>query len=192
MCASMQWYFLSYRVSLSCQVYIENSGSTSGFQYPFGYLKASSNLTAVNLFIMPYNYPKIIPLIGKLVCVRVCVRVCVHAWVSVYGAVWVYHVSFHVTVLDELGQLPRDRMWPPSSWRAEFADYLTCLPCYYIQVSPSHHARNLIGQNLLQPLRNALRSVGAPPSLIPDGYDGQLSYTIQTYLRKLKKQVSIA
>ena len=47
------------------QVYIENSGSTGGLQYPFGYLKASTNLTSVNLFIMPYNYPKLIPLIGK-------------------------------------------------------------------------------------------------------------------------------
>ena len=34
--------------------------------------------------------------------------------------------------------------------------------------------------------------MGAPPNLIPDGYDGQLSYTVQTYLRKLKKQVSMA
>ena len=47
------------------QVYVENSGSTGGLQYPFGYLKASTNLTSVNLFIMPYNYPKLIPLIGK-------------------------------------------------------------------------------------------------------------------------------
>ena len=121
----------------------------------------------------------------------VCPCLCSCLGVCVWGCVGVSCViSYHR--LDELGQLPRDRMWPPSSWRAEFADYLTCLPCYYIQVSPCHHACNLIGQNLLQPLRNALRSVGAPPSLIPDGYDGQLSYTIQTYLRKLKKQVSIA
>jgi len=34
--------------------------------------------------------------------------------------------------------------------------------------------------------------MGAPPNLIPDGYDGQLSYSVQTYLRKLKKQVSLA
>ena len=32
--------------------------------------------------------------------------------------------------------------------------------------------------------------MGAPLNLIPDGYDGQLSYSIQTYLRKLKKQAS--
>ena len=52
--------------------------------------------------------------------------------------------------------------------------------------------RNLINLNQLQPLRNALRLMGAPPNLIPDGYDGQLSYSIQTYLRKLKKQASMA
>ena len=57
--------------------------------------------------------------------------------------------------------------------------------------SPSFSC-NLIGKNLLQPLRNALRLMGAPPNLIPDGYDGQLSYSIQTYLRKLKKQASRA
>ena len=51
---------------------------------------------------------------------------------------------------------------------------------------------NLIDLNQLQPLRNALRLMGAPPNLIPDGYDGQLSYSIQTYLRKLKKQASMA
>lgn len=90
---------------------------------------------------------------------------------------------------DELAHV---HMRPSSNWRAEFADYLTCLPCYYVQVSSRHFSYNLIDQNLLQPLRNALRLMGAPPNLIPDGYDGQLSYSIQTYLRKLKKQVSRA
>ena len=89
-------------------MYIENSGITSGFQYPFGYLKASSNLTAVNLFIMPYNYPKLIPLIGECMCACVYVRasvhvppcvyvrpctclcVCVHAHLCVCASVYVY------------------------------------------------------------------------------------------------------
>ena len=33
---------------------------------PFGYLKASSSGNFVNLFIMPYNYPVLLPLIGEL------------------------------------------------------------------------------------------------------------------------------
>lgn len=32
---------------------------------PFGYLKASTALTCVNLFVMPYNYPALLPLLGK-------------------------------------------------------------------------------------------------------------------------------
>ncbi|TKS72660.1 Integrator complex subunit 6 [Collichthys lucidus] len=32
---------------------------------PFGYLKASTTLTCVNLFVMPYNYPVLLPLLGK-------------------------------------------------------------------------------------------------------------------------------
>ncbi len=40
-----------------------NSGRYDGLGYPFGYLKASTNLAAVNLFIMPYNYPVLLPLL---------------------------------------------------------------------------------------------------------------------------------
>lgn len=32
---------------------------------PFGYLKASTALNCVNLFVMPYNYPVLLPLLGK-------------------------------------------------------------------------------------------------------------------------------
>ena len=42
---------------------------------------------------------------------------------------------------------------------------------------------------LLQPLRNALRLMGAPGNLITDSFDGQMSYSVTNYLRKLKKQV---
>ena len=36
-----------------------------------------------------------------------------------------------IFVLDELSHA---HMRPSSNWKAEFADYLTTLPCYYIQV----------------------------------------------------------
>ena len=46
------------------QVYVNNSGKQKGLSQPFGYLKASTNLTHVTLFVMPYNYPSLLPLIG--------------------------------------------------------------------------------------------------------------------------------
>lgn len=33
---------------------------------PFGYLKASTNLTCVNLYVLPYNYPVLLPLLDDL------------------------------------------------------------------------------------------------------------------------------
>ena len=33
--------------------------------------------------------------------------------------------------------------------------------------------------------------MGAPTAYVPDSFDGQMSYTISNYLRKLKKQVGI-
>ena len=59
------------------QIYVSNSARFSEQSYPFGYLKASSSLSAVNLFVMPYNYPVLLPLLGECVFVRVCVSVCV-------------------------------------------------------------------------------------------------------------------
>jgi len=46
-------------------VFVENSSKEHGLVHPFGYLKASSSLTHVTLFVMPFNYPTLLPLIGK-------------------------------------------------------------------------------------------------------------------------------
>ena len=43
----------------------------------------------------------------------------------------------------------------------------------------------------MQPLRKALQLMGAHPSLVPESFDGQMSYSVTNYLRKLKKQVII-
>ena len=57
------------------QVFVANSGKQKGLSQPFGYLKASTNLTHVTLFVMPYNYPSLLPLIGMYVyCCYACVR----------------------------------------------------------------------------------------------------------------------
>uniref|UniRef100_A0A3Q2YKV2 Integrator complex subunit 6 like n=1 Tax=Hippocampus comes TaxID=109280 RepID=A0A3Q2YKV2_HIPCM len=42
------------------------SGKQSDLGQPFGYLKASTTLTCVNLFVMPYNYPVLLPLLDDL------------------------------------------------------------------------------------------------------------------------------
>lgn len=47
------------------QVFVSSSGKYSELGHPFGYLKASTTLTCVNLFVMPYNYPVLLPLLGK-------------------------------------------------------------------------------------------------------------------------------
>lgn len=44
---------------------MSNSAKYSELGHPFGYLKASTALNCVNLFVMPYNYPVLLPLLGK-------------------------------------------------------------------------------------------------------------------------------
>lgn len=61
--------FIPYWFSglVSSQVYVGSSGKTGNdLGHAFGYLKASSNLSCVNLVIMPYNYPVLLPLLDDL------------------------------------------------------------------------------------------------------------------------------
>ena len=50
------------------QIFIRNSGRQEGLGSPFGFLKANSTLSCVNLFVLPYNYPKLFPLLGGSSC----------------------------------------------------------------------------------------------------------------------------
>lgn len=60
----------------SWQVYIQGSSKSGGgvnavasvenAGHAFGYLKASTNLLTVNLFVLPYNYPVLLPLLDEL------------------------------------------------------------------------------------------------------------------------------
>ncbi|XP_026319530.1 integrator complex subunit 6 isoform X2 [Hyposmocoma kahamanoa] len=55
------------------QVFVANSGcKNTEVSHPFGYLKASTNLTCVNLFVLPYNYPVLLPLLDDLFKVHRC------------------------------------------------------------------------------------------------------------------------
>ncbi|XP_046654830.1 integrator complex subunit 6-like isoform X2 [Daphnia pulicaria] len=60
-------YILSRKQASTCwQVFVPNSYRSSESGHPFGYLKASTNLQSVNLFVMPYNYPALLPLLDEL------------------------------------------------------------------------------------------------------------------------------
>ncbi|XP_028272372.1 integrator complex subunit 6 [Parambassis ranga] len=60
-------YILERKSPHMCwQVFVSSSGKQSDIGQPFGYLKASTTLTCVNLFVMPYNYPVLLPLLDDL------------------------------------------------------------------------------------------------------------------------------
>ncbi|XP_062332736.1 integrator complex subunit 6 [Osmerus eperlanus] len=60
-------YILERKSPHMCwQVFVNSSGKHSDLSEPFGYLKASTTLTCVNLFVMPYNYPVLLPLLDDL------------------------------------------------------------------------------------------------------------------------------
>lgn len=66
-------YILSRKQpTVAWQVFVSNSYRNSEVDYPFGYLKASTSLTCVNLFVMPYNYPVLLPLLDELFKVHRC------------------------------------------------------------------------------------------------------------------------
>lgn len=52
--------------NVAWQCFIQNSGAKpNDFGYPFGYLKASSNMMTVCLIVLPYNYPVLFQLMSK-------------------------------------------------------------------------------------------------------------------------------
>ncbi|XP_071441466.1 integrator complex subunit 6 isoform X2 [Hetaerina americana] len=61
-----QYILLRKQPTVCWQVFVANSAKNSEVGHPFGYLKASTNLTCVNLFVMPYNYPVLLPLLDEL------------------------------------------------------------------------------------------------------------------------------
>ncbi|KXJ25154.1 Integrator complex subunit 6-A [Exaiptasia diaphana] len=68
-------YILERKSPSTCwQTFIYSSGRKSDkvgdFGCPFGYLKASTNLQSVNLFVLPYNYPLLFPLLDELIKVH--------------------------------------------------------------------------------------------------------------------------
>ncbi|KAK0403250.1 hypothetical protein QR680_016810 [Steinernema hermaphroditum] len=54
------------QVNACWQVFVMNSGPKPGMGHPFGFIKPSSNMLSVNLYIMPYNYPAILTILEEL------------------------------------------------------------------------------------------------------------------------------
>lgn len=118
--------------NVAWQCFVSGSHKNNDLGFPFGYLKASTTLNCVNLFVMPYNYPTLLPLLDELFKVHHCK--------------------------------------PSKEWKSAFDNYLKMLPLYY-----------------MAPLKRALQRMGAP-ALVPDNLDMCLSYTVSSYLKKLKNQ----
>uniref|UniRef100_A0A8C4X6D3 Integrator complex subunit 6 n=1 Tax=Erpetoichthys calabaricus TaxID=27687 RepID=A0A8C4X6D3_ERPCA len=60
-------YILERKSPHTCwQVFVGNSAKYTDLGQPFGYLKASTALNCVNLFVMPYNFPVLLPLLDDL------------------------------------------------------------------------------------------------------------------------------
>lgn len=59
--------------TVAWQVFVASSHRASGeLGHPFGYLKASTSLACVNLFVLPYNYPVLLPLLDDLFRLHRC------------------------------------------------------------------------------------------------------------------------
>ncbi|XP_018895922.1 integrator complex subunit 6 isoform X2 [Bemisia tabaci] len=65
-CPLTQYMLARKQPTVCWQVFIPSSHKNSEAAHPFGYLKSSTNLSCVNLFVMPYNYPVILPLLDEL------------------------------------------------------------------------------------------------------------------------------
>uniref|UniRef100_A0A8C2G9L5 Integrator complex subunit 6 n=1 Tax=Cyprinus carpio TaxID=7962 RepID=A0A8C2G9L5_CYPCA len=64
-------YILERKSPHTCwQVFVCNSAKYGELGQPFGYLKASTALNCVNLFVMPYNYSVVLPLLDDLITVH--------------------------------------------------------------------------------------------------------------------------
>ncbi|XP_054712278.1 integrator complex subunit 6-like [Uloborus diversus] len=66
-------YILSRKQpTVAWQVFVSNCYKNSEIDHPFGYLKASTSLTCVNLFVLPFNYPVLLPMLDDLFKVHRC------------------------------------------------------------------------------------------------------------------------
>ncbi|XP_048174676.1 integrator complex subunit 6-like isoform X1 [Corvus hawaiiensis] len=185
-------YILERKSPHTCwQVFVSSSGKYSELGHPFGYLKASTTLTCVNLFVMPYNYPVLLPLLDLKGCENSQDQEksapfshylpywCISAVLVAPALLVEYCVGGLVGTVPWIISVPSDDLFkvhklkPNLKWRQAFDNYLKTMPPYY-----------------LLPLKKALRMMGAP-NLISDNLDCGLSYSVISYLKKLSQQTKI-
>eukprot|EP00064_Thunnus_orientalis_P011622 superscaffoldBa00001693_g11653 len=107
-------YILERKSPHMCwQVFVSSSGKQNDLGQPFGYLKASTTLTCVNLFVMPYNFPVLLPLLGKT-----------------YGNKPFFVFKGAPKLLDDLFKV--HKLKPNLKWRQSFEMYLKTMPPYYL------------------------------------------------------------
>lgn len=98
----------------SFQVFVANSGcKNTEVSHPFGYLKASTNLTCVNLFVLPYNYPVLLPLLDDLFKVHRCKptpewKLAFQQYLDRMPSYYVTVISFYMYTFNRI-----DESWPP-------------------------------------------------------------------------------
>ena len=108
------------------QVFMNNSSRYPGKGQPFGYLKASGSAPVVNLFIMPYNYEVLLPLIGK------CILPNVVKYVNLtkHSMNIMLYVCFAETVIRNSKEIGRPGNVAPY-YRTELDKYAKSVPQYY-------------------------------------------------------------
>src|SRR5690606_31690443 len=75
---------------------------------PFGFLKPSTSSNSVQLYVLPYNYPRLWPLLGEYL---------------------IEHTRIIINYVDDL--VNNLKMTPSVKWKQDFDKYLASIPSYY-------------------------------------------------------------
>ncbi|KAK2155545.1 hypothetical protein LSH36_237g04058 [Paralvinella palmiformis] len=154
-----QYILERHQPNVSWQVFVSNSAKYSDIGHPFGYLKASSTLTTVNI-----GAPRAVNLSDA--SFRSCDYWEQSDWTASDRGLMLGRTMNSDG--DELFKV--HKLKPTPKWRQHFDIYLKTMPVYYAA-----------------PLRRALSRMGAQ-NLIPDQMDSCLSYSVVSYLKKLKNK----
>ena len=186
------------RIALQAYIRIEGNEHTGGHRYaPFGFLQASGSgqgRRVVHLFVLPFDFPRLWPLLGSVASAQLCLTECLLTLLSCLAAL----------VADLAGPL---KYQPTLKWRQDFESYLASVPSYYLpllrngtySLSPSlplsliyaFHS-SLRGRERRASIliyTTAMKRFGVMTTVIPDHLDGGLSYTLSNSMKKLKQHV---
>lgn len=120
-------------------MFVCNSAKYSDLGQPFGYLKASTALNCVNLFVMPYNYPVLLPLLGKtegsVVLHFHSLSLPVSSFLLACPVQNFCHLTFVYILISADDLIKVHKFKPTLKWRQSFENYLKTMPPYYYGVS---------------------------------------------------------